>query len=127
MGLFKSLVDKVKGTQKDLEKKAAKMALEQGAKAARSALDLAGDAIERAIFGDDDAKADSKDDKDATSASTKTKDAPDPFAKLKAVEAAKKERAREEKRLAKERVAAEAKREDDVDAELEALKKKLGK
>ncbi len=118
MGLFKSLVDKMRDTRKDLEKKAAKAALEQGAKAARSALDSAGDAIEKAIFGDDD---------DPKRDEPKTKEPPDPFAKLKADEVAKKERARDDKRRAKERIANDAKLESDVDAELAELKTKLGK
>lgn len=118
MGLFKSLVDKMRDARKDLEKRAAKAALEQGAKAAKSALDSAGDAIEKAIFGvDDDGKRDER----------KSNAPPDPFAKLKADEVAKKERARDDKRRAKERIADDAKLDDDVDAELAELKKKLGK
>jgi hypothetical protein len=75
-----------------------------------------GKAIEEALFGD------------AEEAKPEAEDAPaDPFAKLKAAEAAQKERDRAEKQAAKERAAAEKKRDADVDAELAALKKRLGK
>lgn len=127
MGLFKSLLDKVKGAQEDLEKKAAKkageVALQQGAKAAKNAIDAAGNAIERAIFGD--VEGDAK---------TSPIEPPDPFAKVKADAAAKKERdaelrakERDEQRRAKERAAREAKVEREVDDELAAMKKRLGK
>jgi hypothetical protein len=117
MGLLKSLVEKVKGKKDELQKKAAKkaakVAIDRSARAAKGALDSAGNAIERAIFGDVEEEA-------AT-------EAPDPFAALKATEAKKKEDALEEKRHAKERTAKQARSELEVDAELAAMKKKLGK
>jgi hypothetical protein len=106
MGLFKSLVDKAREKRDELGKKAAKKAataaLEHGTEAATTALDNVGKAIGKAIFGDSDEK--------------KTSDpppAPDPFAKQKAAEAARKARAEQDER--------------DVDDELAALKRKLGK
>jgi hypothetical protein len=71
MGVWKSLVDRMKDKRDELARKAAK-------KAAGSV----GKAIEKALFGD-------LDEKDEIS-----EEAPDPFAKLKAAEAEKKERER---------------------------------
>jgi hypothetical protein len=132
MGIFKSLVDKVKDKSDELAKKtaekaarkAAEVAMDRSAKAAKGALDSAGRVIEKAIFGDVVAE---EDEESARARQAKEEAAPDPFAKVKAQEAAKKERAREETVRAKERAEREKKIDRDVDAELLALKKKLGK
>jgi hypothetical protein len=64
MGVFKSIADKAKEQRDELAKKAAKKAartaLEQGAKAAMGAIDAAGNAIEKVIFGDSEREAPSK-------------------------------------------------------------------
>lgn len=82
--------------------KAADVALDRTKKAALGAADTMGEAIEKAIFGDVEG-----------SRERKTPEAPDPFARLKAKEKA-------------EREAAE-KAEEEVDADLRELKKRLGK
>ena len=118
MGVWKSLVDGMREKRDELARRAAKKAARTAVSSAGKMVDGVSKAIEDAIFGDGDgAKAD-----DASPEATT-----DPFAKLKAAEAEKKEREREEKRLAKERVAAQKKADREVDAELAALKKKLGK
>jgi len=123
MGLFKSLVDKVKGKKDELEKRAAKkaaeVAFEQTKRAAKGAIDSAGDALERAIFGDVEAKEEKA-----------KEEPPDPFAHLKARE--KEKAARDDEAAAREkaeraRKQSEARIEKEVDDELAALKKKLGK
>ena len=111
MGSWKSLFDRVKEKKDELQRKAVK-------KAARTAIDSAGKAVERVLFGKLD------DDEDEKAAEPEK---PDPFAKLKAAEAEKKEREREEKRRTKERAAEKEQLERDVDADLAELKKKLGK
>ena len=132
MGLFKSLVDKMKTGTDDLAKKAAKKAAEvafgQSKKAAKGALASAGKAIEKALFGDAEEENAQK-----TKVQEEKEAKPDPFAKLKAADAAKKEREREESRRARgagDRAAERAKRDAadarEVDDELAALKKKLG-
>ena len=103
------------------------MAIDTGKAAAKAAvknagrtLDYAGKKLEEAIFGeatDDEAPPSSR--------APAKKDAPDPFAKLKAAEAAKKLRGKEEQVAARAREAARAKTERDVDDELAALKKKI--
>jgi hypothetical protein len=144
MGVFKSLVDKAMQKSDELARKAqekrdelarkaakraAKTALEQGAKAAMGAIDGAGKAIERVLFGDEErdkerdeerarAKNDDAEDEPAEQAR------PDPFAKLKAAEAAKAERGAENERVV--RAAKHEAEEKEIDAELAALKKKLG-
>jgi hypothetical protein len=155
MGFWKGLVDKVAQKKEELEeeakkraaKKAGEMALDTGKAAAKAAvknagrtLDYAGKKLEEAIFG-----SASSDDDDAPSSSTsgasgkKPEKGPDPFAKLKADEAAKKERDKEgrvnhttrasegrsDKAAAKSREQARAKTEREVDDELAALKKKI--
>jgi hypothetical protein len=131
MSRFKSLVDKMKEKsdewQKKAAKKAAETALKQGARAATGAMDAAGKALERVIFGDAPA---AKGDDDAEREREREAPAPappDPFAKMKAAEKAEKERAQEEKRRAKERAEKQTKIEEELDDELAALKKKLGK
>lgn len=130
MGFWKGLVDKVAQKKEELEeeakkraaKKATEMAIGTGKAAAKAAvrnagktLDYAGKKLEEAIFGEatpDDAGP--------------SKDAPDPFAKLKAEEAAKKARNAEEKIAARARdEEARARSERDVDDELAALKRKI--
>jgi hypothetical protein len=143
MGFWKGLVDKVSQKKEELEdeakkraaKKAAEMALDTGKAAAKAAvknagktLDYAGKKLEEALFGEatpeDDVPPPSS--KPAKKAEAK---GPDPFAKLKADEAAKKERDKErdknEKAAAKAREEARAKTEREVDDELAALKKKI--
>jgi hypothetical protein len=125
MGVFKSIADKAK-EQRDLlakkaAKKAAKTALEQGAKAAMGAIDAAGNAIERAIFGDSE-------EQDAPKGKPERDEPPpDPFAKLKAAaEAMKEDERKEEDAARRARAARAAEDEKAIDAELEALKKKIG-
>ena len=131
MGFWKGLVDKVAQKKEELEeeakrratKKAAEVAIDTGKAAAKAAvknagktLDYAGKKLEEAIFGE----ATPHD--DAPPASSKP---PDPFAKVKADEAARKQRGQEEKAAAKAREEARAKTEREVDDELAALKKKI--
>ena len=141
MGFWKGIVDKVAAKKEELEeeakkraaKKAAEMALDTGKAAAKAAvrnagktLDYAGKKLEEALFGE-------AAEQDAPSSSRPPKkDAPDPFAKLKAEEAAKKASAKlressdkEEKTAARTREEARAKTEREVDDELAALKKKI--
>lgn len=89
MGDWKDFLDRIADKRDELARKAVK-------KAARTAIDSAGKAIGRVLFGkldDDEAK-------------TPPEEPPDPFAKLKAAEAEKKEQERrereEKKRPAKE-------------------------
>ena len=132
MGFWKGLVDKVAQKKEELEeeakrrasKKAAEMALDTGKAAARSAvknagktLDYAGKKLGEALFGPSDA--------DDEAEPSVPKEAPDPFAKLKAEEAARKVATQKEKLAAKEREQARAKTEREVDDELAALKKKI--
>jgi hypothetical protein len=117
MGLFKSILDKVRDKKDELQKaaakKAARIAVDQSAKAAKGALNSAGKAIEKALFGNAEEEHPHEEEK------------PDPFAQLKASEAEKKRRDREEKLHAAERAEEQAKAEKEIDAELAALKKKL--
>ena len=107
MGFWKGLVDKVAQKKDELEeeakkrasKKAAEMAIDTGKAAARSAvknagktLDYAGKKLGDALFGPSDADEE---------AEPSTKEAPDPFAKLKAEEAARKLATQKEKLAAK--------------------------
>jgi hypothetical protein len=84
VGDLKDFLDRIADKRNELARKAVK-------KAARSAIDSAGKAIGRVLFGnlDDDETKPAEEQK------------PDPFAKLKAAEAEKREREREEKRSAK--------------------------
>jgi hypothetical protein len=143
MGFWKGLVDKVAQKKEELEeeakkraaKKAADMAIGTGKAAARAAvknagktLDYAGKKLEEAIFGEA-----SDDDEPASSRPAKKAEAgPDPFAKLKAEEAARKTAAKDRERTEKEDRAAAKARDDararserEVDDELAALKKKI--
>ena len=113
MGGPKSFLDKLKDKRNELVRraagKAADAALDRTKKAALGAADTVGEAIERAIFGD-------------VEPSTKeegTPQAPDPFARLKAKEKAERE--------AVERAEDAEKADEEVDAELRELKKRLGK
>jgi hypothetical protein len=109
------LLGKMKDKRNELVRraagKAADAALDRTKKAALGAVDSMGDALEKAIFGDVQG---SEDDSDAPG----TPAGPDPFARLKA-----KERAEREAGQTK----TDPTPDDDVDAELEALKKRLGK
>lgn len=122
MGFWSDLADKVAQKKDELEqeakkraaKKAADVALNTGKAAARAAienagktLDFAGKKLEEALFGSSE-----------TTVNREPKSA-DPFAKLKAEEAARKAQAKEERDRARQ-VAA-----PDIEAELEALKKKI--
>jgi hypothetical protein len=109
VSLWKSVVDRMKDKKDELQRKAVK-------KAAQGALDSAGRAIEKALFGDL-----------PTSEPKAETEKPDPFAKLKAAEAEARERARQDQARAKERAGAKAKADEEIDAELAALKKKLRK
>ncbi len=129
MAGFKSLVDKAKKKKDELAreaaKKAAKAAVRQGAEAALGAIDATGRAIEKAIFGDvmDGAAGKEKEGRGRASEPPSPAAPPDPFARLKAAEAAK----RDEERAQTERAAQRARDERDIDDELAALKKRLGK
>ena len=148
MGFWKGLVDKVAQKKEELgdeakkraAKKATEMAIGTGKAAAKAAvrnagktLDYAGKKLEEAIFGevtpDDDeapASARARASRTAASGGAPKKDPPDPFAKLKAEEAAKKARTAEEKIAARARdEEARAKSEREVDDELAALKRKI--
>jgi hypothetical protein len=137
MGFWKELVDKVAQKKQELEeeakkraaKKAAEMALDTGKAAAKAAvknagrtLDYAGKKLEEAIFG---SASSADDDAPASASGNEPSQPPDPFAKLKADEAAKKERDKEGQVAAKSREQARAKTEREVDDELAALKKKI--
>jgi hypothetical protein len=109
------------------------MAIDTGKAAARAAvknagktLDYAGKKLEEALFGEA-SRDDSSDDAPASSKPKKEKveKGPDPFAKLKAEEAARKTRDKDERASATEREDARAKTEREVDDELAALKKKI--
>ena len=128
MGFWKGLVDKATKKKEELEeeakraaaRKAADMAIDTGKAAARSAvknagktLDYAGKKLGEALFGPEE------EEKAPPSA------APDPFAKLKAEEAARKVATQKGKLAAKEREQARARTEREVDDELAALKKKI--
>jgi hypothetical protein len=139
MSFWKGLVDKVTQKKEELEdeakkratKKAAEMALDTGKAAAKAevrnagkTLDYAGKKLEAALFGE------ATTDDDAPSSSQRAAEkAPDPFAKLKADEAARKaaakERDKDEKAAARAREEARAKTEREVDDELAALRKKI--
>ncbi len=128
MGFWKELVDKATKKKEELEeeakkaaaRKAADMAIGTGKAAARSAvknagktLDYAGKKLGEALFGPEE-------EEEAPPSA-----APDPFAKLKAEEAARKVATQKEKMAAKEREQARARAEREVDDELAALKKKI--
>ena len=129
MGFWKGLVDKATKKKAELEeeakkaaaKKAAEMAIDTGKAAARSAvknagktLDYAGKKLGEALFGPEP-------EEEAAPPSA----APDPFAKLKADEAARKVATQKEKTAANEREQARARTEREVDDELAALKQKI--
>ena len=133
MGLWKGLVDKVSQKKEELEeeakkraaKKAAEIAIDTGKAAARSAvknagktLDFAGKKLGEALFGPEPEGG-------AQSPEASKKAAPDPFAKVKADEAARKVATQTEKTAVKEREQARARSEREVDDELAALKKKI--
>ncbi len=130
MGFWKGLVDKATKKKEELEeeakkraaKKAAEMAIDTGKAAARSAvknagktLDYAGKKLGEALFGPEEGEE----------APSSAKAAPDPFAKLKADEAARKLANQKEKTASKEREQARERTEREVDDELAALKKKI--
>jgi hypothetical protein len=110
VGRLATLLDKVKDKRNELVRraagKAADVALDRTKKAALGAADSVGEALEKVLFGDVDTSKEG-------SAPAARPEAPDPFASLKA----------------KERAACEAKAAGDaeVDAELEALKKRLAR
>jgi hypothetical protein len=129
MAFWRGLVEKVGQKKEELEqeakrratKKAAELAIDTGKAAARSAvknagktLDFAGRKLGEALFGP------SEDEPSATETA-----GPDPFAKLKAEEAARKLSNQNERVAAKERAEARAATERAVDDELAALKKKI--
>jgi hypothetical protein len=120
MGLLKSLADRARAKREDLQrraaKKAAKVALDSTARAARGALDSIGDALEKAMFGEA-AKPEAD---EADRAGAPEPPPPDPFAKLKAAEAERAARKRA-------RGLSDEARDAEVDAELSAMKKRLGK
>jgi hypothetical protein len=118
VGRFSSLLGKMKESRDELvrraAKKAADAALDRTKDAARGALDSVSDTIERAIFGNvlkGDADKAPREKKDAS-------EVPDPFAKLKA---------REREPAPAPPAPTPGAADDDVEAELGALKKRLGK
>ncbi len=88
MGVWKSLVDRMKDKRDELARKAAKKAAQTAVDSAGKLVAGVGNALERAIFGDLSNEAEPPAEKAPS----------DPFAKLKAAEAEKKERERLEKR-----------------------------
>src|ERR1700709_361326 len=117
MGFWKGLVDKVSQKKEELEeeakkraaKKAADMAIDTGKAAAKAAvrnagktLDYAGKKLEEALFGD----ASDDDDEESPSSSKKPATKPDPFAKVKADQAAEKAAAKDREKSDKEKKAA---------------------
>jgi hypothetical protein len=118
MGAWKSLVERMKDARDELARKAAKKAAQTALDSAGKAMGAAGKALERALFGDLDADVAPKKDDETPRV--------DPFAKLKAAEAAQKERLRVEN-AEQQRAADQKKIDQGIDAELAAMKKKLGK
>ncbi|HEY5241712.1 MAG TPA: hypothetical protein VIJ22_09615 [Polyangiaceae bacterium] len=88
MGVWKSLVDRMKDKRDELARKAARKAAQTAVDSAGRLVGGVGKALERALFGDleDNSEAPAE------------KAPADPFAKLKAAEAEKKERERLERR-----------------------------
>jgi hypothetical protein len=135
MAFWKGLLDKVAQKKEELEdearrraaKKAAEVALDTGKAAAKAAvmnagktLDYAGKKLEEALFGE------ATSDDEASSPATKAaSERPDPFAKLKADEAARSAADRKEKETQKAREDARARTEREVDDELAALKRRI--
>jgi len=116
MSVWKSLVERMKDTRDELARKAAKRVAQAALDSAGKAADSAGKALGRVLFGE---KLRGSGAEDAPQ--------PDPFAKLKAAEAAKKARERSDKEKEGERAAETKKLDEDVDTELAAMKKKLSK
>lgn len=124
MGVFKSLVDKVQAKKDELERKAAKkaaekateLAIERGKQAARAVVDQAGEAlksagasIEEALFGPEsdappEAKPEGEPRREDTAAASRDRDAE-----------------------ARARVDAEARLQREVDDELAAMKRRMGR
>lgn len=157
MSFFKGIADKLQQKKEELEeearrraaKKATDMAIASGKAAARSAvrnaergLDFAGKQIERVLFGeaidDEDGAVDDGNGRSGHEAGRdreREERAPDPFAKLRAREAeataAREARDTESRAAAAREEAARrersAEREREVDDELAALKRRLGK
>jgi hypothetical protein len=123
MGVFKSLVDRVQAKKDELERKAAKkaaekateLALERGKQAARAVVDQAGEALksagaslEEALFGpESDATPEAKPD-----AEPRREDVAPP---------------RDHEGEARARVEAEARLQREVDDELAAMKRRMGR
>jgi hypothetical protein len=117
MGVWKSLVERMRDTRDELARKAAKKVARTALDSAGKAAGSAGRALERALFGDD-ARAPAKPEEAAKA---------DPFARLKASEAEKRARDRMEKERLKERAVESRALDEVVDAEIAAMKKKLEK
>jgi hypothetical protein len=117
MGVWKSLVERMRDTRDEFARKAAKKVARTALDSAGKAVGSAGNALERALFGDDARKP------------SGTEQAPkvDPFAKLKAAEAERKARERREKERVPERAADKRTLDEVVDAESAAMQKKLRK
>jgi hypothetical protein len=124
MSVFKSLVDRVQAKKDELERRAAKkaaekateLAIERGKQAARAVVDQAGEAlksagasIEDALFGPEgDSMPQAKPDREP-----RRDDAPTA--------------SRDRERQARARVEAEARLQRDVDDELAAMKRRMGR
>jgi hypothetical protein len=113
MGLYKSIREKLRAKKEELEKEAAKRALAKIADTAKkrgaSAVESAGKKIEEMLFGDSEPAPPSEE----------PKEKPDPFRDLK--------RREKEAKAAPPKAPSQADVEGEVDRELSALKKKLGK
>ncbi len=115
MAWFKSISDRIDQKRRQLEReateKAARLAFEQGARAAKEAIGDAAKAVASSLFGRDEPLAPTPEPPARTTRETAT--------------APSDERAREAARQARARAAAAE--DQEIDAELAALKKKLGR
>jgi hypothetical protein len=116
MSVWKSLLERMKDTRDELARKAAKKVARAALDSASKAAGSAGKALGRAFFGEEEGAAVAED-----------ASRPDPFAKLKAAEAEKRAREHADKDREKKRAAETKKLDDDVDTELAAMKRKVGK
>ena len=130
MPWFKPLTDRLEKKRRDLERQAAekvaRATLERGTQAARDALQSAGKAVEAALFGDGGGAAVAKSEGAAPAKP------PGALAKEAAADAARrreavKEAHARELQRADDRARVEESRDAEIDAELAAWKKKLGK
>jgi len=117
MSVWKSFVERMKDARNDLARQAAKKVARTALDSAGKAVGEAGRALQSALLGDDP----------RAPPTSEEAPKPDPFAKLKAAETERHARERTEKQRAKERAAEQKKLDEDLDVDLAAIKKKLGK